>query len=85
MQVQSARVSAGLFAKDAATIAATLSSPDLSPQGPASAIRLLAFYISHAAKGLSVNQRRNLEKAKQLLAERMIQDQREQRRRQQPA
>ncbi len=85
MQVQSARVSAGLFAKDPETIAASLSSRELSPGGPASGIRLLAFYISHSAKGMSANQRRNLEKAKQLLSERMIQDQRERQRLRQPA
>lgn len=82
MQVQCARVSAGLFAKDPETIADSLSSRELSPQGPASGIRLLAFYISHAAKGLSTSQRRNLEKAKKLLTERLAQDMRERERRQ---
>ncbi len=82
MNVQCARVSAGLFAKDPETIAESLSSRELSPQGPASGIRLLAFYISHATKGLSASQRRNLEKAKKLLSERLMQDVRKRERRQ---
>lgn len=82
MQVQCARLSAGLLTKDPETIAASLASTEFSPEGPASGIRLLAFYISHAAKGLSLNQRRNLEKAKKLLSERLAQDYRERERRQ---
>lgn len=82
MQVQCARVSAGLFTKDPETIAESLSSGDLSPDGPASGIRLLAFYISHAAKGLSAGQRRNLEKAKKLLSERLMKQVRDRERRQ---
>jgi Protein of unknown function (DUF3175) len=74
VQVQCARVSPGLFTKDPETIADFLSSTELSPDGPASGIRLLAFYISHAAKGLSASQRRNLEKAKKLLSDRLMQD-----------
>jgi Protein of unknown function (DUF3175) len=81
VQVQCARVSVGLFAKDPETIAETLCTRELSPEGPASGIRLLAFYISHAAKGLSVSQLRNLEKAKKLLSERLIRDLRERERR----
>jgi hypothetical protein len=42
----------------------------------------LAFYISHAAKGLSVSQRKNLEKAKKLLSARLLQDLRDRERRQ---
>ncbi len=82
MQVQCARLSAGLLAKDPQTIAESLASSELSPGGAASGIRLLAFYMSHAAKGLTVNQRRNLEKAKKLLSERLAQDHRERERRQ---
>ena len=82
MQVQCARVSAGLFSKDPETIAESLSSTELSPEGPASGLRLLELYISHAAKGLSASQRRNLEKAKKLLSERLARDVRERERRQ---
>ena len=82
MNVNCARMTAGLFAKDPKTIVECLSSKELSPEGPASGLRLLAFYISHAAKGLSVSQRRNLEKAKKLLSDRLTKDLRERERRQ---
>lgn len=82
MNTPCARMAAGLFAKDPKTIAESLSSTDISPEGPASGLRLLAFYISHAAKGLSAAQRRNLEKAKKLLTDRVTRDLRERERRQ---
>ena len=77
MNTQCARISAGLFMKDPETIADSLCSKELSPEGPASGLRLLAFYISHAAKGLSASQKRNLEKARKLLSERLTKDLRE--------
>lgn len=85
MNVHCARMTAGLFAKDPETIVECLSSKELSPEGPASGMRLLAFYISHAAKGLSASQRKNLEKAKKLLSVRLTQDIRDRERRRQPA
>lgn len=62
---------AGLFAKDPKTIADSLASKEVSPQGPASGMRVLSFYISHAGKSLSASRRRNLEKAKKLLSARV--------------
>ena len=82
MNVHCARMTAGLFAKDPQTIVECLTSKELSPEGPASGMRLLAFYISHAAKGLSASQRKNLEKAKKLLSARLMQDLRDRERRQ---
>lgn len=59
----------GLFANDPQTIAESLSSRLGSPsKGPADGLRLLAFYLTHAGQRLSSSRRRNLEKAKQLLA-----------------
>jgi tRNA(adenine34) deaminase len=58
----------GLFAKDPKTIAESLASKEISPGGPASGMRVLSFYISHASKSLSASKRRNLEKAKKLLS-----------------
>lgn len=81
MNIQCARMCAGLFAKDPETIAESLSSKELSPEGPASGLRLLTFYMSHAAKGLSVSQKRNLEKAKKLLIAKLSRDLRERERR----
>ena len=63
----------GLFAKDPETIAESLASKDVSPGGPASGMRVLAFYISHASKSLSASRRRSLEKAKKLLSARLDQ------------
>ena len=77
MNVHCARMPAGLFAKDPETIAECLASKEVSPEGPASGMRLLTFYISHAAKGLSVSQRRNLDKAKKLLSARLDKELRE--------
>ncbi len=64
---------AGLFTKDPKTIADSLASKEVSPQGPASGMRVLAFYLSHAGKSLSASRRRSLEKAKKLLSARVDQ------------
>jgi tRNA(adenine34) deaminase len=63
----------GLFAMTAEAIADQLASKEVSPQGPASGLRLLAFYISHSAKRLNPSRLRNLEKARKLLAARLEQ------------
>ncbi|MEM2916334.1 MAG: DUF3175 domain-containing protein [Candidatus Woesearchaeota archaeon] len=61
----------GLFTKDARTIADTLARPDVSPKGIGSAIRMVQFFINRAGKGLSKARKRELEKAKRLLQEKM--------------
>ena len=66
-----ARLSPGLFTMPAESIAESLASPELSPQGPSSGLRLLTFYINYAAKWLSPTRRRKLEKAKKLLSVRV--------------
>ena len=71
---------AGLFAKDPATIAESLASKAGSPQGPASGMRVLSFYINYAGKALSASRRRNLEKAKKLLSARLDQSLKEEQR-----
>lgn len=58
----------GLFAQDPETIAASLASKEVSPQGPATGMRVLAFYITRSRRGLSPSQRRKLEKARKLLS-----------------
>ncbi len=62
---------AGMFTKDAATIARTLASKRVSPKGPASGMRMLTYFVNRAGKGLSAERRRVLEKAKRLLSERV--------------
>ncbi len=62
---------AGLFTKDAATIARTLASRKVSPKGPASGMRMLTYFVNRAGRGLSPTRRSELERAKRLLSERV--------------
>jgi len=61
----------GLFTKDASTIAKTLGSKKVSPKGPVSGLRMLIYFINRAGKGLSAARRRELERAKKLLSQRI--------------
>jgi hypothetical protein len=69
-----AQLSPGLFTKPAESIAESLASHELSPQGASSGLRLLTFYINYAAKWLSPARRRKLEKAKKLLSVRVTRE-----------
>jgi tRNA(adenine34) deaminase len=60
-----------LFKKDAATIARSLASKKVSPKGPGSGMRMLTFYVNRAGKNLSQGRLRVLERAKQMLHERI--------------
>ena len=62
---------AGLFTKDAATIARTLASRRVSPKGPGSGMRMLTYFINRAGHGLSASRRAELERAKKLLSRRI--------------
>ena len=59
---------AGLFTKNAATIARTLVLKKVSPKGPGSGMRMLTYFINRAGKGLPARRRAELEKAKSLLS-----------------
>lgn len=61
----------GLFNKDPETIARTLASKRVSPKGPGSGMRMLTFYINRAARNLSVRRKAQLQRAKDLLPERL--------------
>jgi len=61
----------GLFAKSASAIAAALASKKVSPKGPASGMRMLNFYIYRAGHNLTESRRKQLEKAKVLLSQRI--------------
>jgi Protein of unknown function (DUF3175) len=63
----------GIFNHDAETIAKSLASTEIFPDGPAAGMRILTFYISHSGKRLSANRLRSLEKARKLLAARVDQ------------
>jgi Protein of unknown function (DUF3175) len=62
---------AGLFTKDAATIARALGSRRVSPKGPASGMRMLTYFINRAGRGLSASRRAKLERAKTILSKRI--------------
>jgi len=63
----------GLFKKSAAAIARTLASPEVSPKGPGSGMRMLTFYINRAGHNLDAKQLAELKKAKELLHKRVEQ------------
>ena len=62
---------AGLFTKDASTIARTLASKRVSPKGPGSGMRMLTYFINRGGRGLSKTRRAELERAKKLLSARV--------------
>lgn len=68
MKSDSDRMPANLFAEPPEKIVEVLSSREVFPQGAASGMRVLSFYISRSGKGLSISRRRRLEKAKKLLS-----------------
>ena len=61
----------GLFTKDPETISKKLASKQVSPKGPGSGMRMLTYYINRAGKGLSASKKKDLEKAKELLSDRV--------------
>lgn len=62
---------AGLFTRDARTIARALASTRVSPKGPTSGLRMLLFYINRAGRHLGRRERAELLKAKRLLQARI--------------
>jgi hypothetical protein len=64
----------GLFKQDAATIARELASKKVSPKGPGSGMRMLTYYLNRGGKGLSASRRKELEKAKRLLSQKVTKD-----------
>lgn len=63
----------GLFTKDAVTIARELASKRVSPKGPGSGMRMLTYYINRGGRNLSPSRRKELERAKELLSEKVKQ------------
>ncbi len=60
-----------LFTKSAPEIARSLSSKKVSPKGPGSGMRMLTYFVNRAGKGLSPTRRKTLERAKELLHDRI--------------
>jgi Protein of unknown function (DUF3175) len=71
VNTESTHPSEGLFTKDPETIARQLASKKVSPKGPGSGMRMLTYFINRAGKGLSATRRKKLERAKELLSERV--------------
>ena len=65
-----------LFTKSAPVIARSLASKKVSPKGPASAMRMLTYFLNRGGKGLSAARRQELERAKKLLHERIEKEKR---------
>lgn len=61
----------GLFTKSAPEIARALASKKVSPKGPSSGMRMLTYFINRGGKGLSASRKKELERAKKLLHERI--------------
>lgn len=61
----------GLFTKAPETIARTLASKKVSPKGPGSGMRMLTFFINRAGRNLSASRKADLQRAKELLSERV--------------
>lgn len=59
---------AGLFTKNAPTIARSLASRKVSPKGPQSGMRMLNYFINRGGRGLSRSRRAELERTKSLLS-----------------
>lgn len=64
----------GLFTESPEVIARELASKRVSPKGPVSGLRMLTYFINRGGKGLSASRRRSLERAKELLSERIHRD-----------
>jgi hypothetical protein len=60
-----------IFTKDAKTMARAMASKKVSPKGIGSGIRMIQFFINRAGKNLSPTRKKELEKAKKILQERI--------------
>jgi len=61
----------GTFTKDAETIAKIMERKDVSPLGIGSAIKMIQYFINRGGKGLSKERKKELEKAKRILQEKL--------------
>ena len=71
VKTDSTHPQAGLFTKNAETIARALASKKVSPKGPGSGMRMLTYFINRAGHNLPASRRAELEKAKTLLSKRL--------------
>jgi len=71
MSMRSTGALKGIFTKPPEMMADILSSRELFPGGPATGLHILSIYISYASRRLSGPQRRSLERAKEMLINRV--------------
>lgn len=71
VQTDSTSPPEALFTKDARTIARSLASKKVSPKGIGSGIRMLQYYINRAGKNLTPTRLKVLERAKDMLQEKL--------------
>ena len=62
-----------LFTKDAQTIARGMASKKVSPKGLGSGIRMIQYFINRGGKNLPASRKKELEKAKKILQEKLHQ------------
>lgn len=61
----------GTFTKDAHTVARIMASKKVSPKGIGSGIRMIQYFINRAGKGLSATRKKELQKAIEILHEKL--------------
>jgi tRNA(adenine34) deaminase len=61
----------GIFTKNAETIARVMATKRVSPKGLGSAIRMIQFFINRTGKNLEPSRKRELDRAKRILQDKM--------------
>ena len=61
----------GTFTGSATEIARKMARKDVSPRGIGSGIRMIQYFINRGGKGLSASRKKELEKAKRILQEKL--------------
>ncbi len=74
VKTDSTKPSAGLFKKNAKAIADELASKKDSPKGPGQGMQMLSFYENRAGKNLTTERRHTLDRAKELLHDKVAEE-----------
>ncbi|HEX3998116.1 MAG TPA: DUF3175 domain-containing protein [Pirellulales bacterium] len=75
----------GTFTKGPQEIAETLADKKVSPKGIGSGIRMVQYFINRGGKGLSATRRKKLERAKEILHEKLEAQKKKKREKKSPA
>lgn len=71
IETESTHPKKGIFTEDAETIAKHMARRDVSPKGLGSAIKMIQYYINRAGEDLSKKRKDELEKAKDILQDKL--------------